>query len=120
MIHVHLGNIISPEFVSKIADLFLQHERISWALATGRFNDQLYVSLRSTNINTNLGKLLQGIIGRRGFAGGHSMIAGGRINLINPDEQEWQKTEQFVISKFLRKLRYTEEVTWKPLVNSQL
>jgi nanoRNase/pAp phosphatase (c-di-AMP/oligoRNAs hydrolase) len=117
IIHVHLGHIISPEFVSNIADLFLQHERITWAIVTGRLNNQLYVSLRSTNLTTNVGKLLQGVIRRRGFAGGHRMIAGGRINLINPDEQEWQKTEKLVISKFLRKLRYGEEVPWRLLVN---
>jgi nanoRNase/pAp phosphatase (c-di-AMP/oligoRNAs hydrolase) len=117
IIHVHLGAINSPEFVSQIADLFLQHERITWSIVTGRLNNQLNVSLRSTNLNTNVGKLLQVVIGRRGFAGGHRMIAGGRINLENPDEEAWQKIEKLVIRRFLKKLRYEENVTWKPLLN---
>lgn len=120
MIHIHLGFIDSPEFVSQIADILLQHERISWTIVTGRINNQLYVSLRSTNIDKNIGKLLQNVIGRRGFAGGHRMIAGGRINLENPDEQEWQTIEKSVISKFLKKMRYEKEVPWRPLVNHNI
>jgi len=117
-IHVHLGEIPSPEFISQIADLLLRHERVTWSLVTGRFEKHLYVSLRTSNDKTNVGRLLQRVIGRRGFAGGHRMIAGGRINMDNPNEQKWIESEELVIQKFLKKINYNVEISWKPMIGN--
>ncbi len=117
--HVHLGAVESPELAAQIADLLLRHERISWALATGRFDEQLFVSMRSSNANAHAGKILQQIIGKMGTAGGHAMIAGGRIPLNQSDHGDWQCLESLVISRFLQKLRYGKNIEWKPLLGEE-
>ena len=48
----------------------------------------LYVSLRTTNRDVNAGDLLQQVLGSD-HAGGHDMIAGGRIAL--PPGADWEE-----------------------------
>ena len=111
--HVHLGKIESPEFVPQIADLLLQHERIGWSITTGRFEGQLFISMRCIHPKANAGNMLQQIIGNMGFAGGHPMLAGGRIPYNAHNDNEWQRLENLIINRFLHKLGINKEVEWK-------
>lgn len=114
--HVHLGRIDSPEFVPQIADLLLRHERIGWAIATGRYDNQLFVSMRCSHPKADAGNMLSQIIGSMGYAGGHDMIAGGRIPFRQGKDHEWQRLEDVLIARFLKKLGYPKKVDWKPLL----
>jgi nanoRNase/pAp phosphatase (c-di-AMP/oligoRNAs hydrolase) len=113
---VHLGVVETPEFVPQVADLLLQRERIGWSIATGRFEGQLYISLRCTHPNANAGNMLRQIIGKMGFAGGHPMVAGGRILYNAHNDDEWQRLEDLIINRFLRKLGIKKEVEWKSML----
>jgi hypothetical protein len=55
-------------------------EEVEWAAAIGKYEDCLYVSLRTTHRDVNAGELLQRVLGSD-HAGGHDMIAGGRLAL---------------------------------------
>jgi nanoRNase/pAp phosphatase (c-di-AMP/oligoRNAs hydrolase) len=120
IVHVHLGKIVTPEFVSLIADIMLQHERVSWTLVTGRYKNNLFISLRCTRKKANAGKMLKNIIGKMGNAGGHDMIAGGKINVDNDHEEDWQKFENIVIDRFVRKIGIKKDIEWRPLLENSI
>lgn len=73
----HLGRVDQPDIVPEIADLLLRMEGKTWSLCTGRFEDRIYLSIRTTNQRADAGGLMRRLIGRRGKGGGHGMIAGG-------------------------------------------
>ena len=75
-----LGEIRYPDLVAEMADFLLRLDEVEWAAAIGKYEGYLYVSLRTTNRDVNAGELLQGVLGSE-HAGGHDMIAGGRIPL---------------------------------------
>ena len=82
-----LGEIRYPDMVAEMADFLLRLDEVDWAAAIGRYGDYLYVSLRTTNRDVNAGDILQRVLGSD-HAGGHDMIAGGR--LILPAGGDWR------------------------------
>ncbi|MEO8603347.1 MAG: bifunctional oligoribonuclease/PAP phosphatase NrnA [bacterium] len=75
-----LGEIRYPDMVAEMADFLLRLDEVDWAAAIGTYYDFLYVSLRTTNRDVNAGDILQRVLGSD-HAGGHDMIAGGRLAL---------------------------------------
>ncbi|MGH7790086.1 MAG: DHH family phosphoesterase [Candidatus Binatia bacterium] len=84
-----LGDIRYPDMVAEMADFLLRLDEVEWAAAIGRYDDFLYVSLRTTHRDVNAGDLLQRVLGSD-HAGGHDMIAGGRVAL--PAGGDWDET----------------------------
>jgi nanoRNase/pAp phosphatase (c-di-AMP/oligoRNAs hydrolase) len=84
-----LGDVRYPDMVAEMADFLLRLDEVEWAAAIGRYERFLYVSLRTTSRDVNAGDLLQRVLGSD-HAGGHDMIAGGRIAL--PDGADWDAT----------------------------
>lgn len=80
---VDLGAIYTPDLCAEIADRLLQIEGIKHAVATGWFEDSLFLSLRTRTRNRNLGKVIHAIVAKTGLggAGGHAQMAGARIPL---------------------------------------
>jgi nanoRNase/pAp phosphatase (c-di-AMP/oligoRNAs hydrolase) len=83
-----LGEIRYPDMVAEMADFLLRLDEVEWAAAIGKYEQHLYVSLRTTNRDVNAGDLLQRVLGSD-HAGGHDMIAGGRIAL--PAGADWEE-----------------------------
>lgn len=109
IIGVHLGEVPSQDIVAHMADFLLTHERMRWSLATGRYQDKLFVSLRTRNPKAQAGRLLWRLLGRGTSAGGHSMIAGGSVEIgQNVSEAAWRKAEQQVVSAFLKSQGHEE------------
>jgi nanoRNase/pAp phosphatase (c-di-AMP/oligoRNAs hydrolase) len=102
VIYCSLGDIPNPDFVHQVADLFLRVERKSWSLAMGRSNGTLYFSLRTTKMKSHAGRLMRRIIGKKGTAGGHDMMAGGRIEYGQIPPREIALLEEEVIRDFIR------------------
>lgn len=73
-----LGDIRYPDMVAEMADFLLRLDEVDWAAAIGHYEHALYVSLRTTQRDVNAGAILQNVLGSD-HAGGHDMIAGGRI-----------------------------------------
>ncbi|RMD95838.1 MAG: phosphoesterase [Calditrichaeota bacterium] len=114
--HVHLGEVESPEFISQIADLLLRHARISWALATGRYKDYLFISIRASHPNANAARALSRTLRHLGTGGGHASMAGGRIHFPDQQESAWQQLEQTVINRFMKSLGLKANSAWKMLL----
>ena len=103
VIGVHLGRVPSQDVVAHMADFLLTHEAARWSIVTGRYKDQLMVSLRTRNPRAEAGRLLWRLLGCGAAAGGHRMIAGGAISLPpRATEREWRQTEQELTAAFLR------------------
>ena len=81
MIVADLGEVYTPDLCAELADRLLQVEGIRHALATGWFEDSLFLSLRSLARGKNCGKILNSIVAKRGIgsAGGHGPMAGARV-----------------------------------------
>ncbi|MBI3245562.1 MAG: DHH family phosphoesterase [Deltaproteobacteria bacterium] len=69
-----------PDMVAEVADFLLRLDESEWAMAIGVYRDNMHVSLRTTNRDANAGEILQKVLGSKS-AGGHDMIAGGRIKV---------------------------------------
>ena len=75
-----LHDVQYPDMVAEVADFLLRLDEVEWAVAMGFYNKWLQVSLRTTNRDLNAGDLLQKVLGSKS-AGGHDMIAGGKIRV---------------------------------------
>ena len=98
-----LGAVEQPDIVPEIADLLLRLEGKTWALCTGLFEGRIYLSIRTTNPRAEAGRLMRRLIGRRGKGGGHSMIAGGWMELRNGDPAAQQRALGERLARLLRK-----------------
>lgn len=114
-----LGEIKNPDFVALIADFMLRHERISWSLCLGRYKEKIIASIRTTNTRGRAGQFLRKLIGKRGTAGGHEMIAGGQVACETMEHEYCTKLEEEIIHDFLKKLGYKDAGELTPLLNTE-
>ncbi|WP_281999474.1 DHH family phosphoesterase [Geotalea uraniireducens] len=76
-----LGELSFPEIVAEMADLFLRLEKIEVVFASGCYNNEIILSLRTNRSDINAGELSRRIVAGLGLAGGHGMMAGGKVCL---------------------------------------
>jgi len=102
-----LGDVQYPDMVAEVADFLLRLDEAEWSAAIGAFNGCLYCSIRTTDRDANAGDLLQRVLGAKS-AGGHDMIAGGRVPL-GPDPEERVRAACEVRSRLLAALGVNPE-----------
>jgi len=105
----HLGPVEQPDIVPEIADLLLRLESKTWALATGSFEDRIYLSIRTTNPRADAGTLMRRLIGRRGKGGGHGRTGGGWIDGSKLALDERARLEREIAVRLARELRKNPE-----------
>jgi nanoRNase/pAp phosphatase (c-di-AMP/oligoRNAs hydrolase) len=109
-----LHEVQYPDMVAEVADFLLRLDGIEWAVAMGFYgNKWLHVSLRTTNRDINAGDLLQKVLGSKS-AGGHDMIAGGRVR-VDEGGVGMEKTAVRIKDRLLKSLG-VESSTPKTLV----
>lgn len=111
-----LGRVSTPELVPQFADMLLSLERMSWSMCIGRYGEDMLLSLRTTNIKGRAGIVIQKLVGKKGRAGGHGMMAGGRIDCSGMKEPECKKLEEHLIQHLLLLRRYRDTGELKPLL----
>ncbi len=104
-----LGALAYPDMVAELADLLIRASGIEWAVALGRYGDRLLVSVRSSEPVAHAGDLVRRVIGDRGSAGGHGMLAGGQISLAGLSECDADALSTSIIEDFLEALGATGE-----------
>jgi nanoRNase/pAp phosphatase (c-di-AMP/oligoRNAs hydrolase) len=97
-----LGDVQYPDMVAEVADFLLRLDQVEWAAALGVYQRQLYCSIRTTDRDANAGEILQRVLGGKS-AGGHDMIAGGRVP-IGSDPRLRQQTAAVVRDRLLAEL----------------
>lgn len=115
-----LGEVDNPDYIPFVADFMLRCERISWAICLGRYKDHIIVSVRTTNSKAKAGCFLKRLIGKKGVAGGHGMIAGGQITCSSMEHEHCTKIEEEFVQNFLKKLGYREPGEMTPILTSQV
>jgi nanoRNase/pAp phosphatase (c-di-AMP/oligoRNAs hydrolase) len=76
-----LDRVESPDIVAEIADFLLRLEGADWAVCIGRYGDDMVLSLRTSDPDAHAGQVIRRIVGDLGRAGGHGMMAGGKVPL---------------------------------------
>ena len=97
----HLGTVPQPDIVPEIADLLLRMEGRTWALCTGRHDERLYLSLRTSNGRADAGRLMRRLVGSQGRGGGHGTMGGGWV----PAGADAERQQQRLTERLARALR---------------
>jgi nanoRNase/pAp phosphatase (c-di-AMP/oligoRNAs hydrolase) len=82
---VHLGEVHRPDLAAELADLLFRYESVHAALCSGVYKQVLHFSIRTGLLDQDAGVLVQDVIFPPGEAGGHGIMAGGQIPLIEED-----------------------------------
>lgn len=91
VICVPMGRLDYPDMVAEVADLFMRVDGVEWTVASGRYHDDLLLSLRTYRTGAHAGRLVRRAVRDRGTAGGHGMLAGGQVpvkGLSDPEVTE--------------------------------
>jgi nanoRNase/pAp phosphatase (c-di-AMP/oligoRNAs hydrolase) len=116
VVGTRLGTVTYPDVVAQIADLLLTLERITWSICLGRYKNMLVMSIRTTNVRGKADRRIRRLIGRRGAAGGHDMMAGAHIDCTDKTPAEWTQLEKELIMRFLHLLGHKSVAELVPLV----
>ena len=98
----HLGTVEHPDIVPEIADLLLRMEGKTWSLCTGVYGERVYLSIRTTNVRADAGRLMRRLLGPNGKGGGHGMLAGGWV-AITPGYADDPRSLQRLLARRLAK-----------------
>jgi nanoRNase/pAp phosphatase (c-di-AMP/oligoRNAs hydrolase) len=97
-----LGRVDYADIVAEVAEMLIMLKRITWCLCTGRFNDTILISVRTSRVKGRAGKIARRVVGSGGTAGGHDMIAGGQVDCTGKSESERDLMERKYIEIFFR------------------
>ena len=114
-----LGEVSNPDFIPFVADFMLRCERMNWAICLGRYNGRVVVSIRTTKQKGDAGNLLRRLVGKKGTAGGHGMIAGGQIPCSELDHDKCTELEEELVQGFLKEIGYKEAGEMTPLLTPE-
>jgi nanoRNase/pAp phosphatase (c-di-AMP/oligoRNAs hydrolase) len=98
-----LPEVSYPDAVAELVDLLVRLEGALWALCIAPCGPHLQVSVRSNDRDARAGEMLACLL-PPGTAGGHGMVAAGRVAL---DGGDWQTASCEIASALLRKLART-------------
>ncbi len=119
LIGARLDDVTYPSFVAQLADFLVKLRRTTWCFVTGRYRQALYISLRTTHPKARAGRLLRKVIGKRGNAGGHEMIAGGQVKLAGMSPEEKKELEDTLFKRLFKELGLPEDLSPTPLVEPE-
>jgi len=113
----HLGPVENPDLVSQMADFLLTCQGMEWSFCTGRYGEDLHVSLRTSKPNTSAGDVLRQTLDHSARAGGHGPIAGGRVRMKRTQAPlEWEKSESLLTERLMSYLRIPRGHAFTPLI----
>jgi nanoRNase/pAp phosphatase (c-di-AMP/oligoRNAs hydrolase) len=97
-----LRAIAIPELVAEMADFLLRLEDIDTVLCMGEYNGEIILSIRTSLQTFNTGEAIKRLVEGLGTAGGHGMMAGGKIGRAVAAEVTVEKAERIVRHRFLQ------------------
>lgn len=78
---VPMGRLDYPDLGAELADMFMRVDGVEWAIASGRYHDDLLFSVRTYQLDAHAGDLVRSVVRQRGSAGGHGTLAGAQVPL---------------------------------------
>ena len=100
----NLGRIMFPEMVAEMADFLLRLEGIETTLCMGHYAHEIVISIRTGRQDLNAGEIIKRLVVGLGTAGGHGMMAGGKIDNVPPNQQAILLVEQKLTERLLGEL----------------
>jgi nanoRNase/pAp phosphatase (c-di-AMP/oligoRNAs hydrolase) len=104
-----------PDAVAELADFFIRLDEAAWAVCLAPYRGCVYVSVRTKLPDSSAGLLLASLL-PPGGAGGHGMIAGGRIRA---PRRKWREAGAGIVKDLLASIGRSSEVP-RPLVETNL
>ena len=101
---VYLGPVPTPDFVAEMADQLMRLLGIEWALSMGTHGNDFFLSLRTSQKGGGAGQMIQRIVRGLGTAGGHGMMAGGRVRAVPSDRKSRLDMAGIMRDRFLAEL----------------
>jgi len=98
-----IGSSPREDFITYVADFFLQVEDAKWTIISGIVGGELVVSVRNLGYSRNAGEFVKKWFAELGCAGGHRAMAKAVVPL-NEFAQKYGATDQTQISRVLRDL----------------
>lgn len=99
-----LGRIMFPEMVAEMADFLIRLEDIETTLCMGLYANEMIISIRTVRHDLNAGDIIKRIVLGLGTAGGHGMMAGGKIDNVREDGKAVRKVEGILTERLLAEL----------------
>lgn len=99
-----LKEIVFPELVAEMADFLLRLENIETVLSMGHYSTEMTLSLRTVRHDLNAGEIIKSVISGLGKAGGHGMMAGGKIDAVGNSRKELNELVTVLETRFLSEL----------------
>jgi nanoRNase/pAp phosphatase (c-di-AMP/oligoRNAs hydrolase) len=105
LLAINLGELDYPDLVAGVADMMLPYEKARWVLCVGEHKNLVYLSLRTELEDVSAGSLIRRVVGARGAAGGHGMVAGGRLFAEVRDEEELKVVYDELVARLREELK---------------
>lgn len=102
LVVARLGEMRYPDMAAEVADFLRRLEDVKIVLAVGNYAGDVIVSLRSPERGMRLDELIQQVITNDGAAGGHDLMAAGRVRASLAGAVE--ETEMEIVRRFTRAL----------------
>lgn len=102
-----LKEVQFPELVSELADLLLRLEGMEVVLSMGHYNSEMILSIRTAHEGINAGELIRTLVAGMGMAGGHGMMAGGKVDNVPSDDDAMAEIERELTERLLSELGVT-------------
>lgn len=102
-----LDGVLFPEVVSELADLLVRLEGTETVLCLGHYSNELVLSIRTASDEINAGELIRKLVAGIGTAGGHGMMAGGKVDNVTSDRVA--ELERELTRRFLNELGLTDQ-----------
>jgi len=112
----HLGEVPYPELIPEIADFLVRRKGTTLAFCTGIYNENLFISMRTTNTRRKIPRMIKKVVGKIGSGGGHTLIGGGKIPLKNSPYSNVIDLQDSINRKVLLHLGMKQDCEWKPLM----
>jgi nanoRNase/pAp phosphatase (c-di-AMP/oligoRNAs hydrolase) len=104
LVAINLGALGYPDLVAEVADLMLPYDKARWVMCVGQHNDTVFLSVRTDVPHATAGSLIRRVVGSNGAAGGHGMIAGGRMFAEVRDEAALKAVYDELVARLVKEL----------------
>ena len=99
-----LKEVQFPELVAELADLMLRLEGIETVLCMGHYSTEMILSIRTASEQINAGELIGKLVVGIGSAGGHGMMAGGKVDNVEDSDAAIAALEKILTDRMLAEL----------------
>jgi nanoRNase/pAp phosphatase (c-di-AMP/oligoRNAs hydrolase) len=112
--HAHIyGNVLVanvegvqfPEVIAELADLLVRLEGIETVLCMGHYNTEMILSIRTSSEEINAGEVIRALVAGIGVAGGHGMMAGGKVDYVEATKEAIDAVAGLLTERLLSQLK---------------